>query len=108
MRSDLEIAQEAIEAERRIATALGFRDVNALKARLRDEELLQEYSHLLRRAAGQEELFVLHARELCAAFADMDGNWKPAENYRAGLMDDSEKVQQAVRAFRAASEQVSA
>ena len=55
-----------------------------------------------------EEQFLLHARELCASFAEMDGNWKPAENYRAGLMDDSPKVQQAIRTFRAATEQVSA
>jgi hypothetical protein len=54
------------------------------------------------------ELFLSHARELCASFAEMDGNWKPAENYRAGLMDDSEKVQQAYRAFAAATEAVSA
>ena len=45
-----------------------------------------------------------HARELCAAFAEMDGNWKPAENYRAGLMDDSPKVQQALSALRCAAE----
>jgi len=55
-----------------------------------------------------EDLFLSHARELCAAFAEMDGNWKPAENYRAGLMDDSPKVQQALRAFRAATEQIAA
>jgi len=33
-----------------------------------------------------------YARGLCAALAELDGNWKPAENYRAGLMDDSDKV----------------
>jgi hypothetical protein len=59
-------------------------------------------------ATNLEEAFLLHARELCASFAEMDGNWKPAENYRAGLMDESPKVQQAVNAFRAATEQVSA
>lgn len=46
----------------------------------------------------REELLPF-ARELCAAFADSDGNWKPAENYRAGLMDDSFKVQAALDAL---------
>jgi hypothetical protein len=50
------------------------------------------------------EMLMAHARELCASFADMDGNWKPAENYRAGLMDDSEKIKQAYRALQCAAE----
>lgn len=51
-----------------------------------------------------DEMILCHARELCAALADMDGNWKPAENYRAGLMDDGPKVRQAVAALTCVAE----
>lgn len=51
-----------------------------------------------------DHLLLCHARELCAVLAEMEGNWKPAENYRAGLMDDSPKVRQALGALICAAE----